>query len=147
MEKPHVVIVGAGPGGLAAALQLAAAGARVTILEKQSWVGGRTATFEQQGFRFDIGPTFFLYPRVLQEIFNSVGLDLMSEVPMQRLDPQYRISFAAGGRIDATGDIAAMDEQIGNFSPADRGAVIRFMRDNRAKLERFRPLLERPFNG
>ncbi len=147
MEKPHVVIVGAGPGGLAAALQMAAAGARVTILEKQSWVGGRTATFQQQGFRFDIGPTFFLYPRVLQEIFSSVGLDLMQEVPMQRLDPQYRISFAAGGRIDATGDIAAMDEQIAQFSPTDRGAIVRYMRDNRAKLEKFRPILEKPFNG
>ena len=123
MSLPHVVIVGAGPGGLASALQLAHAGARVTILEKQSWVGGRTATFEQHGFRFDIGPTFFLYPRVLQEIFRSIGLDLMSEIPMRRLDPQYRISFAAGGRIDATPDIAAMEEQIAQFSPQDRGAI------------------------
>ncbi len=147
MKQPHVVIVGAGPGGLASAMQLAKAGARVTVLEKQSWVGGRTATFEQEGFRFDIGPTFFLYPRVLQEIFQSVGLDLMSEVPMQRLDPQYRISFAAGGKIDATPDIPAMEEQIARFSPEDRGAITRYMHDNRAKLARFRPILEAPFNS
>lgn len=147
MESPHVVIVGAGPGGLSAALQLAHAGARVTILEKQSWVGGRTATFDQENFRFDIGPTFFLYPRVLQEIFQCIGLDLMHEVPMRRLDPQYRISFAGGDRIDATGDIAAMEAQIASFSPADCGAITRYMRDNRIKLERFRPILEMPFNG
>ncbi len=147
MSLPHVVIVGAGPGGLASALQLAQAGARVTILEKQSWVGGRTATFAQHGFRFDFGPTFFLYPRVLQEIFSSIGLDLMSEIPMRRLDPQYRISFAAGGRIDATPDIAAMDEQIAKFSPQDRGAIAHYMNDNRAKLARFRPILEAPFNS
>lgn len=147
MSLPHVVIVGAGPGGLASALQLSKAGARVTVLEKQNWVGGRTATFEQGGFRFDIGPTFFLYPRVLSEIFASVGLDLMSEIPMRRLDPQYRISFAAGGRIDATPDIAAMDQQIAAISPADRGAIHRFMRDNRVKLARFRPVLESPFNS
>ena len=105
MSSKNVIIVGAGPGGLAAAMQMAKAGAKVTVLEKQSWVGGRTATFQQDGYKFDIGPTFFLYPRVLKEIFESVGLDLMQEVPMKRLDPQYRVSFAAGGRIDATPNI------------------------------------------
>ncbi len=147
MTSPHVIIVGAGPGGLASALQLAKAGARVTILEKQSWVGGRTATFEQDGFRFDIGPTFFLYPRVLSEIFHSAGFDLMAEIPMRRLDPQYRISFAAGGKIDATPDLVAMEQQISAFSPGDRGAITRYINDNRKKLERFRPVLESPFNG
>lgn len=143
----HVVIVGAGPGGLATALQLAQAGVRVTVLEKQSWVGGRTATFEQDGFRFDIGPTFFLYPRVLSEIFASFGRDLMQEVPMTRLDPQYRISFGAGGRLDATPDINEMDRQITALSPDDRGSIHRFMTDNRVKLARFRPVLEAAFNS
>lgn len=147
MTSPKVIIVGAGPGGLASAMQLAKAGADVTILEKQSWVGGRTATFEQEGFRFDIGPTFFLYPRVLKEIFASVGFDLMTEVPMQRLDPQYRVSFAAGGRIDATPDIAGMERQVTALSPADAGAVTRYLNNNREKLAKFRPILESPFNS
>lgn len=147
MTAPKVVIVGAGPGGLASAMQLAAAGADVKVIEKQAWVGGRTATFEQQGFTFDIGPTFFLYPRVLQEIFASLDLDLMTEIPMQRLDPQYRISFGAGGHIDATGDIERMEQQVVALSPEDRGAVTRYLQDNRTKLERFRPVLESPFNS
>ena len=146
-SPPHVVIVGAGPGGLASALQLAHAGARVTILEKQAWVGGRTATFTQAGFKFDIGPTFFLYPRVLQEIFASVGLDLEAEIPMQRLDPQYRISFGGKERLDATPDIAAMEAQIAKISPADQGAFERYLTDNRQKLKYFRPILESPFNS
>jgi phytoene desaturase len=143
----HVVIVGAGPGGLAAAMQLAKSGVQVTLLEKQSWVGGRTATFEQDGFRFDIGPTFFLYPRVLSEIFQSVGLDLMKEVPMTRLDPQYRVSFGAGGKLDATPNIEKMEEQISVLSPQDCGSMTRFMTDNRRKLARFRPVLEAAFNS
>lgn len=147
MSQPHVVVVGAGPGGLAAAMQLAKGGARVTLLEKQAWVGGRTATFEQAGFTFDYGPTFFLYPRVLSEIFSSVGLDMMSEIPMRKLDPQYRISFAAGGHLDATPNLALMEDRVAAISPADRGAVTRYMDDNRRKLKLFRPILESPFNS
>ncbi len=146
-SSKHVVIVGAGPGGLATAMQLAHAGVRVTVLEKQSWVGGRTATFEQEGFRFDIGPTFFLYPRVLSEIFASVGRDLQRDVPMSRLDPQYRISFGGGGRLDATPNVEAMEAQIAEFSPADRGSLTRFLNDNRKKLAKFRPVLESAFNS
>lgn len=147
MGSNRVVVVGAGPGGLATAMQLAKAGAEVTVLEKQSWVGGRTATFDMEGFKFDIGPTFFLYPRVLSEIFSSVGLDLEAEVPMKRLDPQYRVSFGGGGRIDATPDVARMEEQVTALSPQDAGAVTRYLNDNREKLKKFRPVLESAFNG
>ena len=147
MAQPHVVIVGAGPGGLAAALQAAQAGARVTIIEKQATVGGRTTTLERDGFQFDLGPTFFLYPRVLAEIFTSLGKNLWSEVPMKRLDPQYRVSFGAGGHIDATPDIEAMERQIGALAPQDVGGLTRYMRDNREKLAKFRPILESPFSG
>ncbi|MFO1065752.1 MAG: phytoene desaturase family protein [Pirellulales bacterium] len=145
MTKPKIVIVGAGPGGLAVALQAAAAGADVTILEKQSQVGGRTTTVEQAGFRFDLGPTFFLYPRVLSEIFASIGRDMWQEIPMQRLDPQYRVTFGAGGAIDATPDIAEMERQIGELCPRDVGGLTRYMQDNRKKLASFRSILEEPF--
>ncbi len=64
MVDKQVVVIGAGPGGLAASLLLAKAGARVKIIERQAVVGGRTSTIEADGFRFDLGPTFFLYPRV-----------------------------------------------------------------------------------
>ena len=72
---------------------LARAGARVTVLEKQDRVGGRTSSLGGNGFTFDLGPTFFLYPRVLEGIFHSVGRNLREEVPMTRLDPQYHLIF------------------------------------------------------
>ncbi len=147
MSTKKVVIVGAGPGGLAAALQLAYAGCDVTILERQSYVGGRTSAIIQDGFRFDRGPTFFLYPRVLSEIFQSIGRDLFREVPMKRLDPQYRLTFGGGGQLDCTPDMDDMDRQIADFSPQDVGALRRYMDDNRLKLETFRPILESPFNS
>ena len=142
-----VVVIGAGPGGLAAAMLLAKAGARVTLLERRGVVGGRTSSIEEAGFRWDMGPTFFLYPRVLEEIFAAVGYDLWRECPMERLDPQYRLVFGAGGQLDATPDVERMQREIATISPADAEAFPRFLDENRQKLARFRPCLENPYRG
>lgn len=146
-QGKRAVIVGAGPGGLATSLLLAAAGLDVTVLERQERAGGRTAALEAEGFRFDVGPTFFLYPRVLEEIFATAGLDLHREVELVRLDPQYRIEFGAGGRLDATPHLEEMERQVAAVSPRDAGELRRFMRDNRDKLDAFRPILESPFES
>ncbi len=147
MRSKKVVIIGAGPGGLTAAMQLAHAGFDVTIVEAMDRVGGRSSAIEESGYRFDAGPTFFLYPRVLSEIFASVGRNLFDEVPMHKLDPQYRLTFGAGGQLDCTPNLELMEERVREFSPRDAGSLGRFMRDNRVKLKRFRPILESPFNS
>ena len=146
-SKKHVVIVGAGPGGLASAMLLARSGVHVTVVERHARVGGRTATLEQQGYKFDIGPTFFLYPRVLREIFADAGYDLDREVPMERLDPQYRLIFGGGGQIDATPDIQRMERQIAAISPHDAEQFRGFLERNRRKLASFLPFLESPFES
>ena len=97
-----VCIVGAGPGGLATAMLLAKAGLQVTVLERLPHAGGRTSSFDAEGFRFDVGPTFFLYPSVLREIFAACGYDLDNEVALIKLDPQYRLVFGQGGELKAT---------------------------------------------
>ena len=142
-----IIIVGSGPGGLATALLLAKSGAEVTVLEKQSRVGGRTSAIESDGYRFDLGPTFFLYPQILQEIFQAVGRDLFKEVPMTRLDPQYRLIFGAGGELNATSDIERMVAEIAKISPTDAPQFRRFMSENRVKMEKFAPCLQVPFAG
>src|SRR5262245_4465458 len=147
-RRPNsVLIVGAGPGGLAASLLLAKAGLDVHIVERLPHVGGRCSSIREQGFRVDLGPTFFLYPRVLERIFKLVGRDLHAEVPMVRLDPQYRIAFGAGGHLDCTPDVARLEAEVARISPADAKNVRRFLNENRVKLEKFRPCLERPFLG
>lgn len=148
--RPRVSIVGAGPGGLASAMILAANGARVTVFERDSVVGGRTRTVEAPGgYRFDIGPTFFLYPRILREIFALCGADFDREVDLIRLDPQYRLVFEGSNpvTIDASPDMARMEAEIAKLNPADAKGLRSFMADNRTKLEAFRPVLERPFHG
>lgn len=147
----RVAIVGAGPGGLAAAMLLAHSGADVTVYESRPCVGGRSSTIVGASavgdFRFDMGPTFFLYPQVLSDIFAACGRSLDEEVELLRLDPQYRLLFEAGGKIDATGHLQRMGEQIARLSPADAAAFPRFMAENRAKFAAFRPVMEMPFHS
>ncbi len=143
----RVIIIGAGPGGLATAMLLAKAGLDVRVLEKQPRVGGRTSLIESGGYRFDLGPTFFLYPQVLQEIFAATGRDLFREVPMTRLDPQYRLVFGAGGSLNATSDVDRMVTEIAKLSPPDAPRFRQFLDYNRVKLAKFAPCLQMPFPG
>ena len=143
----EIIIIGAGPGGLASAILLAASGMKVKVLERLPTVGGRTSSIEANGFKFDLGPTFFLYPRVLDEIFGAAGTSLRAEVEMLRLDPQYRITFGSGGAIDATPDIGRMERQIATIEPKDAPGFRRFLEENREKLRRMEPCLELPFLG
>jgi phytoene desaturase len=126
---------------------LARSGAKVTVVEKHARVGGRTATMEQDGYKFDIGPTFFLYPRVLREIFAAAGSDLDVEVPIKRLDPQYRLVFGAGGELLATPNVERMQKAIAAISPEDAQQFQQFLARNRTKLANFLPFLESPFES
>ena len=133
---------------------LARAGADVTVFEKAQRVGGRSATIEatapigpngtQGRFRFDMGPTFFLYPRVLDDIFAACGREMAREIDLIRLDPQYDLIFEAGGHIRSTGDLPRMMAEVAKIAPQDAAQLPRFMADNRAKLAAFRPVLEAP---
>lgn len=147
-DRPKkALVIGAGPGGLAAALLLARGGVQVHVVERMPRVGGRCSAIEQDGFRFDLGPTFFLYPLVLERIFKLIGRDLHREIPMVRLDPQYRIAFGAGGQLDCTPNVPRLEAEVAKLCPADAANVRRFLSDNRHKLEKFRPCLESPFLG
>jgi len=143
----EVIIVGAGPGGLASAILLASQGVDVKIIERLPIVGGRTSSIEADGYKFDLGPTFFLYPRVLEEIFRAAGAELRDEVELVRLDPQYRIQFGRGGEIDCTSDVGRMEKQIAALSVQDAPGFQRFLSENRNKLALMEPCLETSFDS
>jgi len=149
-NSKRIVVGGAGPGGLASAMLLARAGFQVTVLERLERVGGRTSTLhaDVEGlgrFNFDMGPTFFLYPRIVREIFHACGRDFDREVPMTRLDPQYRLIFDGEASVDCTADLDRMKRELAKLNPDDAAGLERYLADNRAKLDAFRPILESPF--
>lgn len=145
-DTKRVVIVGAGPGGLATAMLLAHAGHAVTLVEREAEVGGRSGAILAEGFRFDRGATFFLYPRILEEIFAACGRRLSDEIELIRLDPNYRLMFGDGARLDASSDPARMAAEIARLAPADEAGLHRYMRDNRAKLAMVEPVLGTHFD-
>ena len=144
---PHVVIVGAGPGGLGAAMLAASSGMKVTVLEAKDRVGGRTSTVEHEGFRFDLGPTFFLYPEALRSLFSLCGLSLDREIDLQRVDPHYRLVFGENASLDVSPDPRDMERRIAQLAPQDATSFSRFLRDNRDKLRKMTPILQRPFKS
>ncbi|MDP6843921.1 MAG: phytoene desaturase family protein [Candidatus Thalassarchaeaceae archaeon] len=144
----QVLIVGAGPGGLTAAMMLAKAGIKVTILEKSDDVGGRTRVIEKDGYKFDNGPTFFHYPEIAEEIFRALGKDVFEELNLIGIDPNYRLVFGSGGSLNATTDIENMTEQIRELC-GDRNAAgfQKYVIDNRRKLALSRNCLNSPWKG
>ena len=145
---PKVIVVGAGPGGLAASLMLAKAGIDVTVIEKSSRVGGRTKVIERDGFKFDLGPTFFHYTEVIEGIFRAIGYDAREELNLNKLDLNYRLIFGQGGQLDCTSDLDLMKEQISALSgPKDGEAFTKYVKENRKKLALTKSCLQSPWKG
>ena len=92
-QNRRVIIIGAGYGGLSAAAFLAQAGFEVTVLEKNSPVGGRARMFEAQGFRFDMGPSWYWMPDVFERFFQHFGKSSADYYSLQQLDPAYAVFF------------------------------------------------------
>jgi phytoene desaturase len=108
----HVVVVGAGLGGLSAALRLAGAGRRVTVLEREHVPGGRAGRVEVNGFRFDTGPSVLVLPDLIADALACVGENIADVLDLRMVDPAYRCRFADGSTIDVLTDRDAMADQI-----------------------------------
>ena len=123
-----VVVIGAGLGGLGAALRLQGAGHEVTVVEQREKPGGRAYQLSDQGYTWDMGPSLITMPWVIEETFAAGGLDLSSEVIMRRLDPMYRIFWANEERhFDFVDDRDRLREQVAKFSVKDAGRLDDFL--------------------
>lgn len=127
MGRMHVVIVGAGLGGLSAAIRLAVGGARVTLLEQGSRTGGKLNLWERDGWRFDTGPSLLTMPWVLRDLFADAGASLDDFIALDPVDPVCRYHFADGAHLDVTTDSVRMAANIEALAPRDVPAFFRFL--------------------
>ncbi len=144
----HAVVIGAGFGGLAAAVRLGARGYRVTVVDRLTSVGGRAEVHRQDGFVFDAGPTIVNRPPSLRGALALCGRRLSDDVIIRPLDPYYRIRFDDGTTFDCTGDMARMRAGVAALSPGDVAGWERFL-DHAEKLFAvgFEQLGTKPFDG
>ena len=141
----HVIIIGAGIGGLACGIRLAAQGYEVTILEKNQTPGGRCSRHESQGFVFDTGPTLMMMPNNLDRLFEDVGRKRSEELPLERLDPAYRINFSDGQTLDFTQKLKDLEHEIRKFGPDEMGNFHRFIsQGEQFYREIFEAFIDRP---
>src|SRR5271157_1251096 len=143
-----VGVIGGGLGGLAAACTLAARGYSVVLLEKNPWLGGKAALWEEQGFRFDMGPTILTLPSVLARIFDEAGRRLDDYLELVRIDPQWRSFFTDGTTLDLMADIDQMSAGLEAYARGTGPSYRRFM-EHSARLHRIsdRFFFWRPVGG
>ncbi|MFN6963069.1 MAG: phytoene desaturase family protein [Pyrinomonadaceae bacterium] len=114
-----VVIIGGGIGGLGAACLFARKGYGVTLVEKNEHLGGRANIFDADGFRFDMGPSWYLAPDIFEHFFKLVGERVEDHLDLVRLSPSYRIFFRSGERLDIQSDI---EKDAATFEAIEPGA-------------------------
>jgi len=129
--KPRAAVIGAGFGGLTAAIRLQASGVDTVLYEAADKPGGRAYVFEDQGFVFDAGPTVLTVPDSLREVFTIAGSRLEDHVDLIPVQPFYRLMWNDGDRFDYGGDTAFILEQIRKRSPADVEGYQRFFEYSR----------------
>lgn len=141
-----VIIIGSGFGSLGAAARLAARGYQVEIFEKLDKPGGRAYVFEQDGFKFDGGPTVITAPFMFDDIFAAAGRKTEDYVEFRPLDPFYRIFDHTGKTFDYNDDPAFIADQIRAWSPGDVEGYGRFMETTQAIFRKgFIELADQPF--
>ena len=129
MKTKSVIVIGAGIGGLTAAIHLANRGLHVTIVEKNSHPGGRCDRFSRDGHHFDTGPTLFVMPRLYEAEFALLGTSLHEQLDLQRVDPTYHLVFDDGSKLALTSDMKSMQVQLESFQSGSFEGLERYLQE------------------
>lgn len=139
MAKKQVLVVGAGLGGLSAAIHARLLGHDVLVLERRVVVGGKAAGIEDQGFRFDPGPSIIILTRIYEAVFKAAGRRMEDYLRFRRLDPISRVYFEGSEMIDLPGDREGCGDVVRQVAPGDAESFLQLM----DKLESISGLIDR----
>ncbi len=129
-DSNAAIVIGAGLGGLAAAMRLGAKGYEVTVLDRLDRPGGRGSSVTQGGHRFDLGPTIITVPQVYEDLWAACGLDFHKDVDLRPMDPFYEVRWQDGSTFTARQDTKAMLSEVARLSPRDVKGYMRFLKDS-----------------
>lgn len=132
----RTAVIGSGFGGLAAAIRLQAAGHRTVLYEARDKPGGRAYVYEQDGFRFDGGPTVITAPECLEELFRVAGRRMSDYVELLPVTPFYRLSWEDGADFDYDNDEERLLAAIRAKNPADEAGYHRFLEYSKRVFEK-----------
>lgn len=144
----HVVVVGGGFGGMAAALRARAKGHQVTVVDRCPRLGGRAQVFERAGFKHDAGPTVLTAPFLFEELFTLFGESMHDHVTLVPLKPWYRFEFDDGNHFDYGGSMEDTLAEIRRISPEDVEGYHQLLAQSRKLYDvGFTGLADRPFHS
>jgi phytoene desaturase len=142
----HIIIVGAGPGGLASAMLLAAKGFRVSVFEKQKQIGGRSAEIKLGEYTFDLGPTFLMMKYLMDELFEVAGFKTSDFLDCRRLDPMYRLFFENKSML-VFENREKMKHEIEKLFPGESVGLDDFYDKESKRFEKLYPCLQKDYSS
>lgn len=127
MKTKSVIVIGAGIGGLSAAIHLARRGLKVTVIEKNDHAGGRCDRFSREGHSFDTGPTLLVMPLLYEKEFAAMGTSLHKVLDLQRVDPTYHLFFDDGSQLALTSDMDSLRKQLEAIEPGSYQNTLHYL--------------------
>ncbi|MEY2895059.1 MAG: Diapolycopene oxygenase [Bacteroidota bacterium] len=127
MKKKKVIVIGAGFSGLSTATELADKGYEVMIVEKNEQAGGRARVFKEQGFTFDMGPSWYWMPDIFDNYFARFGKKTSDYYTLKRLDPSYSVILSDEEVVDMPADYDALRKLFESIEPGAANALDRFL--------------------
>lgn len=142
-----ITVIGSGFGGLTAAIRLQAQGHNVTIIEKRDKPGGRAYVYEQDGFKFDGGPTIITAPWLIHELFEMCGRKSEDYVKIVPINPFYNVRFEDGSIFRYNGNREDVLNEIRRFNPSDEKGYLKFFEKTKDIFKTGFDLIDQPFTS
>jgi phytoene desaturase len=127
MKTKKVIVIGAGIGGITAAIHLAKQGMQVAVVEKNARPGGRCDRLSREGHHFDTGPTLLVMPLLYESEFAALGTSLHTMLDLQRVDPTYHLVFDNGSQLALTSEMNSLQKQLEAIEPGSYQNMLRYL--------------------